>query len=354
MEYSLHQRGRASIDFLVELRRRSDRLETSSDRYAEHLGLRNADLPADPEALQQRIAPVMQDCPDFRMLRLMRDWQLNRHGHIAMDAFEEIRAEVEPLLTALDSGPTRIDYADDLSLPAYWDGYEFHRSAGGWDGHEYMGFVHGELIHRHMVGKTFAGAIYELRKRVAAMSPVQSPKKILEMGCASGQYTNALAETYPDAEIWACDLSPRQLEQTRRRANETGAGWKLFQAAAESTGLEDEAFDLVTSYAVFHELPRTVARDVLTESYRLLKPGGCTLVGDVKAYHVQDAWSKWKADFWNQVHGGDPFWREYATSDLASTATEIGFADVAWHGIGDNEDPFVLTARKPEDNNRGK
>jgi len=209
MEYSLHQRGRAAIDFLVDLRHQSNRLENTSDQYAQDIGIIASRLPQDPDELQQRITPVMQACLDFRMLRMMREWQLDQHGWIAIDAFEEIRDAVEPALQALQEGPTTVTRADNLKAPAYWEGYEFHRSAGGWDGHDYMGFVHGELIHHRMIGKTFAGAIYEDRKGVAGMAPNRNPEKILEMGCASGQYTNALAEIYPDSEIWACASSNR-------------------------------------------------------------------------------------------------------------------------------------------------
>ena len=68
-------------------------------------------------------------------------------------------------------------YADDPArAPEYWDGFEFHKSAGGWDGHDYMGFVHGELIHRRMVNPNFAGLIYATRKSVAEAAPVTEPE----------------------------------------------------------------------------------------------------------------------------------------------------------------------------------
>jgi SAM-dependent methyltransferase len=347
MEYLLHQRGRASIDFLVDLRRQSDRLEQTSDQYALEAGLVDADLPDDIDALHRRINPAMQENLDFRMLRLMREWQLTQHARIAIDAFDEIRTDIEPALRSLLHGPSEIAYDDERRAPEYWSGYEFHRSAGGWDGHEYMGFIHGELIHRKMVGETFAGAIYAQRKSIAEMAPLKNPERILEMGCASGQFTDALAETFPDSELWACDLSPRQLEQTLRRANEQGLAWKLLQAPAEETELADDMFDLVASYAMFHELPTDTARRVLVEAFRVLKPGGIALIADVKAYHVQGPYSTWKADYWNQVHGGDPFWRQYAMTDFGELAAEIGFSKPQWAGVGEEQYPFVLTAVKP-------
>ena len=92
---------------------------------------------------------------------------------------------------------------------------------------------------------------------------------------------------------------------------------------------------------------RRPRENVLAESLRLLKPGGVTLVGDVKAYHVQNGYERWKADFLNQVIGGDPYWREYANTDLAALATDVGFVDAAWIGVGEQQYPFVLVARKP-------
>lgn len=348
MQYTLQQRGRASIEFLSDLRQLSDRLEPVADVRATEAGLDTATLPESVDALQTRITPVMESIAEFRALRLCRDWTLEQHGRLAMEAFEEIRDAVSAELDALQSGPCRVTYADDPPRPDYWDGYEFHKSAGGWDGHDYMGFVHGELIHRRMVNPNFAGLIYATRKSVAEAAPVTSPERILEIGCCSGQFTQGVAEVFPDAELHACDLSARQLEQAQRYANERKLDWRLFQAGGEATGEPDDHFDLVTSYAVFHELPTAAAQEVLAECLRVTRPGGYTVIGDVKAYHAFDAFNRWKNDYWNQVHGGDPFWREYASTNLADMALRAGFAEATWEGLGPNRYPFVLIARKAE------
>ena len=343
MDYSLHQRGRASIDFLTDLRNLSDRLEPRTDARA---GFNPDELPVEPEALQKQVTPVLESDPEFRVLRMCRDWTLEQHGQIAMDCFEEIRADIEPGLRALQAGPSAIKYDDQLNAPAYWDGYEFHKSSGGWDGHDYMGFVHGELIHRRMVNPNFAGIIYAIRKSVAEAAPLTNPAKILEVGCCSGQYTQGVAEVFPDSELWACDLSARQLEQAQRYANEHNLKWNLFQAAGENLGLADEQFDLVTSYAMFHEIPLDASLANLKEYLRVLKPGGYAVVGDVKAYHAYNNYERWKNDYWNQLHGGDPFWRDYATNSLADIALEAGFTEANWQGLGERQYPFVLIAKK--------
>ncbi len=346
MDYELQQRGRASIGFLTDLRVLSDRLEGLTDTKA---GLDASDLPDSPEALQQAVAPVLEAMPEFRVLRMCRDWTLEQHGVIAMEAFEEIRPEVEEALQSLQAGSAALQLADSSPAPDYWAGIEFHKSRGGWDGHDFMGFVHGELIHRQMVNPTFAGIIYAVRKSVAEVAAaLVQPEKILEVGCCSGQYTQGLAEVFPDAELWACDLSARQLEQAARYANEKGLEWKLFQAAGENLGVADESFELVTSYAMFHELPVTASLANLQEYQRVLKPGGYAVIGDVKAYHAFNNYERWKNDYWNQVHGGDPYWREYAATDLSKVALEAGFAEAEWKGLGEQQYPFVLIARKGE------
>jgi SAM-dependent methyltransferase len=346
MEYELRQRGRAAIDFLSDLRNLSEPLEPRTDERALANGINPDELSDDPAELQKFVTPVLEADPDFRVLRMCRDWTLERHGEIAMDAFEEIRSEIEPALIALQNGPATLAYNEGLDAPDYWEGYEFHKSSGGWDGHDYMGFVHGELIHRRMVNPSFAGLIYATRKSVAEAAPVNNPQKILEVGCCSGQFTQGIAEVFPDSELWACDLSARQLEQAQRYANEHGLNWNLFQAAGENLGMADDSFDLVLSYAMFHELPLDAALANLKEYLRVLKPGGYAVVGDVKAYHAFNKYERWKNDYWNQIHGGDPFWREYAATNLANTALKAGFAEADWHGLGERQYPFVLIARK--------
>jgi hypothetical protein len=81
------------MEFLVDLGLPGMRLEKKADGFARDAGLIADDLPEDAEALQQILAPALQESLDFRMLRMLREWQLDQHGWVAMDAFEEMRLD---------------------------------------------------------------------------------------------------------------------------------------------------------------------------------------------------------------------------------------------------------------------
>ena len=49
---------------------------------------------------------------------------------------------------AAAAGPTTLDRNPGQPIPAYWSDHWIHRTHGGWDGHEYMGYIHGAIERR--------------------------------------------------------------------------------------------------------------------------------------------------------------------------------------------------------------
>ncbi len=345
MQAILKQRGRASMDFLAAA---GGALAAQRAQVATELhdaGLSAVSLPDDFDARMDRFQAALAAAPHHSCYTGLRQWQSQHHGPIAMEAFDEIRAELAPALEALRTrGPTTLTPAAEDPTPAYSRDVAFH-GTGTWDGHDHMGFVHGELIHRKLVARSFGGDIYAQRRGMLVELKRGSYERILELGTSSGNLTVALSQQFPRASITGIDVSLRMLEQAQRVGNELGLGWRLLQRAAEHTAFADAEFDLVTAYSLGHEVPARALRDILREAWRVLAPGGELLLGDVVPFIAQDKLAQCWAQF-EALHGGEPFWREFCSLDLAAVATDVGFVDARYFGHGERQHPYILHARK--------
>lgn len=345
MRVELRQRGRASVDFLADLGSFGGGLRPVVDQQMSERGLEPEAMAEDLDERLEQVERVMADSAPFFASTQLGEWLSGRHGDAATEAFEEIRDDVLPELERLQQGPATLERRID-DVPDYFRGVEFHRTRGGWDGHPYQGFIHGELIHKKYVAKNYPGDIFGQRRRILEELPRSNYRKIFEMGTSSGHFTVPLQETFPDAELWGCDLSATMLEQAQRVANEHGWNWHLLQVPAEDTGLPDASFDLVASFILLHELPDAAIRAVFREAFRLLEPGGDLIMSDVRPFRDMDRLTEWRA-YYLAVHGGEPYWRDAATIDLAALAEEVGFVDAKSYGLEPLRYPWVTVAHKP-------
>ncbi|QMW22661.1 class I SAM-dependent methyltransferase [Sandaracinobacteroides saxicola] len=345
MDLNLKQPGRAAMDFMVSLTAAARPLAAAWASELAAAGVTAQTLPDDLDARHERIHQALAHSRAFAVSSLAMDFASVEHGRVATAAFEDLG--LEPTLAILEAkGPAAIETREGFVPPDYYRDVWFHRTTGGWDGHPQQGLIHGELIHRHYVAKNFPGDIFAQRRRVLAELPRRDYTRIFEMGSSSGHFTQALAETFPAAHITGCDISLPMLRQALRTANAHGWPWRLIQCAAEDSGLPDASFDLVTSYIILHEMPRAAIAKLFAEAFRLLEPGGHMLMSDVTPYAAQDRMAAWRAD-WLARHGGEPWWRESATTDLAALARDAGFIDVQSRGIDGALYPWITMATKP-------
>ncbi|WP_052055459.1 class I SAM-dependent methyltransferase [Myxosarcina sp. GI1] len=107
------------------------------------------------------------------------------------------------------------------------------------------------------------------------------PKAILDFGCSVGLSSFALQEVFPQAKVTGVDLSPYFLAVAKYRSQQTGQNISWLHAAAESTGLPDASFDLVSACLMFHELPQSAAKAIISEARRLLRSGGYLTIMDM-------------------------------------------------------------------------
>lgn len=343
----LKQRGRATFDFLAAMGAAMAVTGPLIARDTAAAGLSAETLPDDIDARHAAMETALAASKAFRTQQTMGEFHARNSGPLAAEAFLEIQPELQPVIDALDrDGTTTLEADPGFVVPTYGKGVEFHRTTGGWDGYRYAGYVHGELIHKLLVEKLYPGGIFKQRRAVAQAAPRRDYARILDMGCSTGHYTLALAETFPGAQITGVDSAIRTLEHARRVGNSKGYSWRLKLAAAEDTGLPADHFDFVTSYILLHELPAEIVRAVFAEAFRVCAPGGDLLMSDVTRYAAMDKLAVQKADY-GAIHGGEPYWRESASLDLKAVAEEAGFVDVVSEGLFGAPYPWIVRGRKP-------
>ncbi len=152
----------------------------------------------------------------------------------------------------------------------------------------------------------------------------QEPKDILDLGCSVGMSTFTLQATYPQAQLTGMDLSPYFLAVAYHRSQELNAQITWVHAAAEFTGLPDDAFDLVSTSLMCHELPQTVTKQIFREARRLLRPGGHLAMMDMNPN--SEVHSKMPPYILTLLKSTEPYLDDYFSFDLEQAIVDAGFA----------------------------
>jgi ubiquinone/menaquinone biosynthesis C-methylase UbiE len=155
-----------------------------------------------------------------------------------------------------------------------------------------------------------------------------APKDILDLGCSVGLSTFALQNVYPQAQITGLDLSPYFLVIANcnlrdRQSTENKNKIKWVHATAESTGLPDASFDLVSIFLVCHELPQTATREILLEARRVLRPGGHIAIMDMNPR--SQIYAKMPPYILTLLKSTEPYLDQYFALDIEGAIADAGF-----------------------------
>jgi ubiquinone/menaquinone biosynthesis C-methylase UbiE len=102
-------------------------------------------------------------------------------------------------------------------------------------------------------------------------------RRILDVGCGTGQFAACVLGRWPRAQVWGLDLSASML---RRAAGRAAAAGRLHLVRGDSGRLPfaDGSFDAVTCSHSFHHYPDP--ERVAAERHRVLRPGGRLFIID--------------------------------------------------------------------------
>jgi ubiquinone/menaquinone biosynthesis C-methylase UbiE len=210
---------------------------------------------------------------------------------------------------------------DQLSeVPDYYR-RNFHFQQDG-----YLSTYSAEL-YDHQVEVLFTGAAHAMRRLL--LPPLKNHLnsegegcKFLELAAGCGSATRFVKLTFPKAHITGIDLSEPYLKKAKRDlAHFTRLDF--LKADAAQLPFHDSQYDVVYSVFLFHELPREEREKVFQESFRMLKPGGVTLVVDSLQINDVPVMNPALEQFPLDFH--EPFYKSYIETPLKDLLQNAGF-----------------------------
>jgi ubiquinone/menaquinone biosynthesis C-methylase UbiE len=159
---------------------------------------------------------------------------------------------------------------------------------------------------------------------VFALADLKPGERVLDVGCGDGNYSGPAASATGGAV--GVDLSIDMLRAAQgRHGGRRDLAW--VQADGGALPFPDRRFDVVLAVTVlcFAADPRALAR----EMYRVLRPGGRIVLGELGRYSVWALARRVKGLFRETIYRHSRF---FSPGELSELLREAGFRDLAGKG----------------------
>ena len=199
-----------------------------------------------------------------------------------------------------------VDFVEELKNYDFLDYHNyylqpFHSLPGGWLSP--LAAAGNEAAMRALFGPAHRHGAQGLREVVSQVLP-KDAKVVYDFGGACGMQCGSFAERLgPDAEIHCIDPSPFGLILGKRQQKDPRIKW--VHSFVEDANLPSNSADFVNILFVLHETPDHIKAKLLSEAYRVLKPGGSVLISEPPLWDLEyrsrgffepyrDQWLKWQ------------------------------------------------------------
>ncbi len=278
-------------------------------------------------ATMEQVGEVMQPMTLYKYNRAIQRTSQELMWAVVYESLEPRRAELtEELNRPTENARGSVETDPRLELPKYYTAVDFHLQPRSYHGDELAGIVYDIGVPIYVLRRNGADS-GESGRALASVIPPGRYEKILDMGCGIGQKTIPIADAFPGAEVHAIDLGAPMVKYAHKRAERMGRRIHFSQQNVEQTKFAADSFDLVFSTILLHELPPGAIRNMIAESYRVLKPGGMTAHLDLPPYNRLSPYNTFLMD-WDTRNNGEPYWRAFHELDLPASFREVGFKNI--------------------------
>lgn len=232
-----------------------------------------------------------------------------------------------------EHGLGSLEFDPEVRVPDYVSQVDIHLMPGNYQG-EYTAddYSQGAVFERGtwlynvgMMGPDNDAIGRLLATTLRERYPGLAPRRILDLGCTTGQQTLPFCDVFPEAEVHALDVAAPMVRYAHARATALGKAVHWHQMDATATRFPDGHFDLVVSNIMLHETCAEAVPRVFGECFRLLAPGGVMAHIDIPDYNrYPDLLFQVVVDA-DSFHNNEPFWGKLHDIDLVGTAIDAGF-----------------------------
>jgi ubiquinone/menaquinone biosynthesis C-methylase UbiE len=201
----------------------------------------------------------------------------------------------------------------------------FHYQSGGWltERSAELYDTQVEILFNGSANAIRRQALPQLHEVFAGQD--QRKLKVIEIGCGTGRFIDALKQVWPKLPVLGIDMSEAYIKHARRYLRR----WSrvhLGVANAENLPVADDSQDALINIFLFHELPPKIRRLVLRECARVLKPGGRLVLVDSLQRGDRPDYDGLLELFPQSYH--EPYYRSYLDENLVALAAKCGFVHV--------------------------
>lgn len=137
--------------------------------------------------------------------------------------------------------------------------------------------------HQPIINLILFGQYHNIRNEILRRYATAHGARTLQLTCAYGSLTPALAQLANTLDLHLMDVAAIQLRAAQRKILPASRPALCARINAEALAYADNSFDTIIIFFLLHELPHDARQRTLQETLRVLKPGGRLLLAEYGA-----------------------------------------------------------------------